>query len=660
MNRVFIRQVCIALIISSASLFAESKTWAGDSKDAQELALIRSTIQPEEGEPAAKKPIEALSKLSKSKDLQVAYEATALLSECHRNANDLKSAERTLEKFDSFSGFEKLPPNVALPYFQCLLEAAHVKALKGDVQGSLAILNWANSREADYEKALACLKYTEILVDIAEPDRAKEYLKIFKDLAAKHLNAASSGAAIGQGGDATPKDATTWQALSDKAFKLELEVEGCELGKKFGDSYANYVKLRRLQSALKKSSKPRFFNEAMKLADEIISSDPASQFAAAAAYLKGDLMASKLTDKSSSTDIKAAKEVLERLAKQKPDSLYKGEAMMLLGRLSLEIEWNAKDAQVWYSQAYEHFKKVREMRDTLSLYAPMSDELKKQAAPTKKATTLDQWNRIVYNDQDPLKLYNTASSPAWYIDDNEKNCAFALGFLAFVDGKFEVSADYWGKILALSPDIAATDQRLPNVQSRLLSAANMHVMGYWAEDKAAITDKKLALQLQYAEMLEMIERHDAASELFKKIADETNDVLVKVIITYGLCENLSLVPNDENWKQMEQLSQWILTQQKLKKEPIYARAILFCGNMRLSANGMADEALPYFERYIKDYPKGREIIFAKFRKGECLVELGKLTEAENLLHELGTEENIYFVSLSNEIKEAKKKGETGK
>lgn len=646
--------------ILSASLFSLSfSSVAADAKDAQELASVKSALQLDGGEPAAKKQLEALAKLSKSKELPVAYEATALLSECHRNANDLKSAERVLEKFDSFTGFEKLPANVAIPYFQCLLESAYVKALKGDVQGSLAILNWANARESDYEKALACIKYAEILVDLSEPERAKEYLKSFKSIAAKRLNQADAGASIGQGGDASSKDVSTWKALADKSFKLELEVEGCEIGKKFGDTYANYVKLRRIQAALKKSSKPRFYNEAMKLADEIISTDPASQFAAAAAYLKGDLMASKLTDKSSPKDIKAAKEVLEKLAKQKPDALYKGEALMLLGKISLEIEWNAKSAWDWYSAAYEHFKKTRELRDTLSLYAPVSDELKKQAAPTTKATTLDRWNRIVYNDQDPLKLYNTASSPAWYIDDNEKNCVFALGFLAFVDGKFDVAANYWSKVLALSSDIAATDQRLPNVQTRLLKAAQMHLMCFWPEDKAAITDKKMALQLQYAEMLEMIERHDAASEMFKKIADETSEVLVKAIATFGLCENLSLVPNNENWKQMDNLSQWIIAQQKLQKEPIYARAVLFRGNMRLSTNGMVAKALPYFEQYLKDYPKGREVQFAKFRKGECLVDLGKIVEAENMLHAIGNEESIYFVSLSNQIKEAKKKGGTG-
>jgi len=85
---------------------------------------VKSAIALEDA--PSKKPLEILAKLSKSKEQAVAYEATALLAASYRNANDVKSAERLLEKMDSVSGFEKLPADVALPYFLCLLELAHI------------------------------------------------------------------------------------------------------------------------------------------------------------------------------------------------------------------------------------------------------------------------------------------------------------------------------------------------------------------------------------------------------------------------------------------------------------------------------------------------------------------------------------------------------
>ena len=155
---------------------------------------------------------------------------------------------------------------------------------------------------------------------------------------------------------------------------------------KFGATYGNYVKLRRLQNLVKRSGTPHYLKEAQKVADEIIKTDPASQFAAAAGYLKGEILASRLKENSPKKEIKEVKDYLNRFVKQQPNGLYRGEALMLLGKISLEIEWNAKDAEKYYSQALAWFRKAREKRDALSLYAAMDDDLKKQSASTQKPT----------------------------------------------------------------------------------------------------------------------------------------------------------------------------------------------------------------------------------------------------------------------------------
>ena len=155
----------------------------------------------------------------------------------------------------------------------------------------------------------------------------------------------------------------------------------------------------------------------------------------------------------------------------------------------------------------------------MSLYAPMSDDLKKQTQPTQKPTTLHEWKRIVYHDEDPLKLYNTATAPVWYVDDKEKECVYALGFLVFAAEKYDVAKSYWSKLPALDPDIAAIDSRLPTVITRLLSSCELKAMMFWPEEKKDIRDKDLRLIIQHAELL-MIQERLVVSDILRTFDSE--------------------------------------------------------------------------------------------------------------------------------------------
>ena len=315
-----------------------------------------------------------------------------------RKTEQFSKAEQLLKKYSSPAKFDSLNPTEKIEFLRGLLELAHIRALKDDVPGSLALLNWAEGRKDPYQRAIACVKYAEILLDLDEFERASAYLKNADEIIRKRATEEESGAAIGQGGT-TADTGAIWRDLKDDASALKAEIEAETLKKKFGASYGNYVKLRRLQVLLKRSRTPRYLKEAMRLADELIETDPASQFAAAAGYLKGEIRAARLKENSPKKEIKEVKDYLEKFVRQQPDGLYRGEALMLLGKISLEIEWNAKDAEKYYSQALDWFRKAREKRDAVSLYAAMNDDLKKQSAPTQKPTTLNQWKRIVYHAQ---------------------------------------------------------------------------------------------------------------------------------------------------------------------------------------------------------------------------------------------------------------------
>ena len=572
-----------------------------------------------------------------------------------RKTEQFSKAEQLLKKYSSPAKFDSLNPTEKIEFLRGLLELAHIRALKDDVPGSLALLNWAEGRKDPYQRAIACVKYAEILLDLDEFERASAYLKNADEIIGKRATEEESGAAIGQGGT-TADTGAIWRDLRDNAAVLKAEIEAETLKKKFGASYGNYVKLRRLQVLLKRSRTPRYLKEAMRLADELIETDPASQFAAAAGYLKGEILASRLKENSPKKEIKEVKDYLNQFVKQQPDGLYRGEALMLLGKISLEIEWNAKDAEKYYSQALDWFRKAREKRDAVSLYAAMNDDLKKQSAPTQKPTTLNQWKRIVYHDEDPLKLYNTANAPVWYVDDKERNCIYVLGFLAFSDGKYDNAKHYWEKILSLSPDIAAVDQRLPNVQSRLLQACRMNAMAFWPEEKAFLKQSGLRLKFLNSEYLILIEQFDEAIKGFEKLA-ETNDIRQKALAYVGMLIAVDLTGRDGSKEKAEKLCNWILQQKRLLKEPIYARALLFGGQLKTSRNGMEKKAIPFFKRYIQQFPKGRDIRVVKYDLAICYLKTGEMAKAEVLYKDLSAKTDIYTKTLFKRINKYKNMGE---
>jgi len=543
--------------------------------------------------------LKTLTKLAKDKDRAVACTATAQLAAYYRREGDLKKAEKVLSKFSSPSGFDRLPAKVAIPYLRCLLENAHIKALKKDLPGALMLLNWAERRKRDYERAFSCMKYAEILLDLNETERANAYLKNVNKILAKHINeSASSGGAIGQGSKALDTE-STWRTLRDQTDHLALEIEEVQLSKKFGATYASYVKLRRLQRIVKRSKAPRYFNEAIKLCEEIEESDPESQFAAAAGYLKAQLLLKNPTQNPKKA-IKEAKDQLKKFVKSNPEGLYRGEAMMMMGKIALEKEWDAKDAEKYYSQALTWFKQAREKRNAMSLYAPISNDLKNQTKATQKPSSLNKWKRTVYHDEDPLKLYNTASSPPWYVSDKEKNCIFALGFLAFLNGKYDVAKQYWVQVKSLDNQLALLDARkFPNAIMRLRNACTRKAMTFSNEEKKNVKGID-RLKIGYAEMLYTIERFEGAKTIFESIVNDSkssNEAKVLAYIGIGNYAEMIMRPHNKN--------------EALKiADAYYGKALNMTGKGSLNAHALAMYALyltkgsgtaPISEKYLKKY-----------------------------------------------------------
>jgi len=560
--------------------------------------------------------LKTLTKLAKDKDQAVACTATAQLAAYYRREGDLKKAEKVLSKFSSPSGFDRLPAKVAIPYLRCLLENAHIKALKKDLPGALQLLNWAERRKRDYERAFSCMKYAEILLDLNETERAQSYLKNVNKILAKHINeSAVSGGAIGQGSKALDTE-STWRTLRDQADHLALEIEEVQLSKKFGATYASYVKLRRLQRIVKRSKSPRYFNEAIKLCDEIEESDPESQFAAAAGYLKAQLLL-KNPSQDPKKAIKEAKDQLEKFIKSNPEGLYRGEAMMLLGKISLEKEWDAKDAEKYYSQALTWFKQAREKRDALSIYAPMSNDLKTQTKATQKPTTLNKWRRTVYHKEDPLKLYNTATSPSWYVSDKEKNCLFMLGFFNYVNQQYEDAEKLWRQAGQLDLDIMGLEvSKQPNILMRLIAACKLKKMAFNSAEKKLFKNKKQRLILALLEMRYMLADFDKMDDLCNTVLNNSKSSKAeKAAALIGKGIVLDMTGNALSSTDRQKNANSFREAVKLGKGTVFEED----GLMRLACYYDAGSstkklAAKTFDKYLKKIPKGRYAAKIMFRK----------------------------------------------
>lgn len=558
-------------------------------------------------------------------------------AELRRNS-EYSQAERLLKKYSSPARFDSLKTTEKIEFLRGLLELAHVKALQDDVSGSLALLNWAEGRSDEYQRSIACVKYAEILLDLGEFERAQGYLKNADEIIRKRVANEDTGIAIGQGSE-TADTGAVWRGLRDQSDALKADIEAEAMKKKFGATYGNYVKLRRLQNLVKRSKTPRYLKEAQRVADEIIETDPASQFAAAAGYLKGEILASRLKENSPKKEIKEVKDYLNRFVKQQPDGLYRGEALMLLGKISLEIEWNAKDAEKYYSQALAWFRKAREKRDALSLYAAINDDLKKQSVPTQKPTTLNQWKRIVYHDEDPLKLYNTANAPVWYVDDKEKNCLFMLGFFDFINGEYLKASQCWEQGGNLDQDILLLQKiNQPNILARLLAACKVKRMAFDNSIYKLVRNKNIFLQLRLAEMYYLLSDFSAMKRLYEQILEKRNlSSQEKAIAWIGVAISKTLTQKAFSLADRQKVVQGFEIAIKLgAKTPIEEEAMGRLFAYYSGGSSTKEQAARISQLYLKKYPKGKYSDRIYFHKAIQEIVADKIENARFFFNKMRT------------------------
>jgi tetratricopeptide (TPR) repeat protein len=510
----------VRFAVISAFLIGSILTCSVVTGDELSITDVSNAAKLLKNQDTSRQGLAALHKILRSENQAVAYSACARLAAYYREHGEVDKAAELTKKYRRTAGYSDLHPAVAIQYLRCLLEAAHVLVLQDKIIEALPLLNWAETRPREYDMALSCIKYAEILMEMKEVDRAEAYCRKVKEASRKHSsNNKDSGTAIGQG-SATLSTSTIWNELNRRVNIVETSIQSQRMKDRFGEEYGQYVMMRMYMDG-------GHYGLAAEVAQGIIKKFPDSIFAAAAGYCYGVCLLNDRSENDEKVRWLNTIKWLQEFIEQDPDGLYRGEALMLIGKIALEKSWDYQNALKFYSKALDYFVSAREKRNYLSLYAPVSEDLNKYMNPDQRLTTYNTWLRTERHKQDPVKLYNISTAPSWYRNEQEKECCLVMGFLLFSNQHLDDAKIHWSHITGLDEGLQAMDPRMPNVSKRLRNACDKKFIIINDDLKKNIKNENYRLRILYGEFLFCIEKFDDAHSVFDDVFNETNNMDVK-------------------------------------------------------------------------------------------------------------------------------------
>ena len=71
---------------------------------------------------------------------------------------------------------------------------------------------------------------------------------------------------------------------------------------------------------------------------------------------------------------------------------------------------------------------------------------------------------------------------------------------------------------------------------------------------------------------------------------------------------------------------------------------------------MEKDAFPYFEQYVKQFSRGRDIRIVKYHLAKCYLKMGQTSKAEAIYRDLSARNDIYSENLLKQINKSKLTG----
>jgi tetratricopeptide (TPR) repeat protein len=154
--------------------------------------------------------------------------------------------------------------------------------------------------------------------------------------------------------------------------------------------------------------------------------------------------------------IEEAKQELAAFRASDPYGLYRGEAVLEMGRIALEYDLAPQAAKGCFLLLDTWLREVQDKTPLNIEKLAVREAAEKVTTPPAKEKYTDFWGNVKKNAIQPGQLVNRKTCP-WYLDDLKEQMAMYLGFLAFVEGKNDEALAWYKKILECDPTTRRLD-----------------------------------------------------------------------------------------------------------------------------------------------------------------------------------------------------------
>ena len=148
--------------------------------------------------------------------------------------------------------------------------------------------------------------------------------------------------------------------------------------------------------------------------------------------------------------IAEAKRELAAFRASDPYGLYRGEAVLEMGRIALECDLAPQAAKGCFLLLQTWLWEVQDKTPLNIERLAVREAAEAVTAPPPQEKYTDFWGNVKKSAVQPGQLVNRKTCP-WYLDDLKEQMAMYLGFLAFVEGKKDEALAWYKRILECDP-----------------------------------------------------------------------------------------------------------------------------------------------------------------------------------------------------------------
>jgi len=200
-----------------------------------------------------------------------------------------------------------------------------------------------------------------------------------------------------------------------------------------------------------------------------------------------------------------------------PYGLYRGEAVLEMGRIALEHHLKPEAAKGCFLLLDTWLKEARNNEPLNIEKLAVRSAARKVTAPPRKEKRVDSWGNVKKNEIKPGQLVNRTTCP-WYLDDLAEQCAMYVGLLYFVEGDKENALTWYKKILECDPATRRLDTSgVWNDYSRLKWGAEHGYLYAYPRELAAFKTSRQRLAVLLVDFYYVTQRWEEAGRMARRL-----------------------------------------------------------------------------------------------------------------------------------------------